>query len=124
VSIGTQHEQTGIKIIVAFEDEYNAYQGTLAATIKILRPDGVVVTADPKEISRVATRFDPDIIIGSGFNDEDLDAVGAWIDLSLDPTRATKVQVGGEYSEMINPTLDKLLEIIEEVAQLTQTSDL
>jgi hypothetical protein len=42
----------------------------------------------------------------------------------VDPTRSTKVRVSGENSEMINPRLDELLAIIEEVAQLTRTSDL
>jgi len=116
-------EWTKIRIIVAFEAEYYAYQGTLAATIRILRPDAEVVAAELERIDEVVKRFGPDIVIGSPFKDADLDGVRAWVELSLDPAQLTKVNVDGKYSEMFNPTLDKLLVIIEKVAQLTQTSD-
>lgn len=122
--IGIENEEwTEIRIIVAFEDEYRAYQGTLAAAIRILRPDAEVVAAELERIDEVAKRFGPDLVIGSPLKDTDLDGVRAWIELSLDPAQLTKVNVDGKYSEMINPTLDKLLVIFEEVAQLTQTSD-
>jgi hypothetical protein len=125
VSISLANEEwTEIKIIIAFEDEFRAYQSTLAATIRLLRPDAEVVTAEPEKISGVAKRFGPDIVIGSRCKDADLEGVPAWIELSLDPAQVTKVNVDGEYSEMANPTLDKLLAIIEEVAHLTQTSNL
>ena len=117
-------EWTEIKIIVAFEDEFRAYQGTLAAAIRILRPEAEVMTAEPEKISWVAKRFLPDIVIGSPYKDTDLEGVSAWIELSLDPAQVTKVNVDGQYSEIANPTLDKLLAIIEEVALLTRTSDL
>ena len=117
-------EWTEIKIIIAFEDEFHAYQGTLAAAIRILRPEAEVMTTQPEKLSWVAKRFGPDIVIGNPCKDTDLDGVPAWIELSLDPAQLTKVSVDGEYSEIANPTLDKLLAIIEEVAQLTRTSGL
>lgn len=125
MSINLENEEwTEIRIIVAFEDEFHAYQGTLAAAIRILRPEAEVMTAEPTKISWVAKRFLPDIVIGSPYKDTDLEGVPAWIELSLDPAQVTKVNVDGQYSEIANPTLDKLLAIIEEVAQLTRTSDL
>ena len=118
MSVSIEHqEQTKIRIIVAFEDEFHAYQGTLAAAIRILRPDSEVVTAVLKELGGVAKRFGPDIVIGGRFKDAEVEGVPAWIRLSLDPSQATTVRVEGKYSEMINPTLDKLLVVIEEVAQ-------
>lgn len=125
MSISIENEEwTEIKIIVAFEDEFYAYQGTLAAAIRILCPEAEVMTAEPEKLSRVAKHFGPDIVIGNPCKDTDLEGVPAWIELSLDPAQLTKVNVDGEYSEMVNPTLDKLLAIIEEVAQLTRTRDL
>jgi hypothetical protein len=117
VSNSTQHVRSGVKILVAFEDEYRAYQGTLAATIRILRPDADVMTVDLEKMSAVAKDFRPDIVIGSRFGDGVLDEVRAWIELALDPTESTKVRVDGQSSEVVNPTLDRLLEIIEGVAQ-------
>ena len=83
-----------------------------------------MTTAEPEKIYWVAKRFSPDIVIGSLHKDTVLDGVPAWIDLSLDPAQVTRVNVDGEYSEIANPTLDKLLAIIEEVARLTRTGDL
>jgi RNA-binding protein YhbY len=117
VSISTQHVRSGVKIIVAFEDEYRAYQGALAAAIRILRPDANVMTVDLEKLSAVAKDFRPDIVIGSRFENGVLDEVPAWIELALDPTQLTKVRVDGQYSEVVNPTLDRLLEIIEGVTQ-------
>ncbi len=123
-SIANKERTAEIKIIIAFEQEFRAYQGTLAAAVRILRPDTDVVTAKPEKISGVAKRFGPDLVIGSRCKNEDMEGVPAWIELSLNPAQMTKVNVDGEYSEVANPTLDKLLAIIEEVAQLTRTSDL
>lgn len=117
-------ERTAIKVIVAFQNEFRAYQSTLAATIGILRPDAEVVTAEPETLKAVAKRIVPDIVIGSQFKCEDLLGVPAWIQLSLDPAHLTKVSMDGRYSEISNPTLDKLLAIIEQVAQIIRTKDL
>jgi len=125
VSTNIEREKTTrIKILVSFDDEYRAYQETLAATLGILRPDAEVMTAEPAKISGVAKRFAPDIVIGSRLTNRNLHDVRAWIELALDPIRSTKVRVDGRYSEMTNPTLDKLLVVIEEVAQLKRTGDL
>jgi hypothetical protein len=125
VSTNSEHERkTGIKIVVAFDDAYRSYQRMLAATLRILRPEAEVMTVEPEKIGGVAKRFDPDIVIGSPFKEWDLDDTRTWIELALDPTQSTKVLVDGQYSEMLNPTLDKLLAIIEEVAQRKRTGDL
>jgi hypothetical protein len=123
VSISIERKEwTKIRIIVAFEADYYAYRGTLAASIRILCPDADVVAAELEGLDEVVERFGPDIVIGSPLKGADLDGVRAWIELSLNPAQLTKVNVDGNLSEMLNPTLDKLLVIIEEVAQLTQTS--
>ena len=64
-------------------------------------------------------KCNPDIVIGSGFDEEDMRDVHAWVGLSLDPAESTRVSVCGDYSEIVNPTLDKLLVIIEKVEQQT-----
>jgi hypothetical protein len=47
----------------------------------------------------------------------------AWVELSLESTRPSKVCVGGRYSESINPTLEVLLAVIDEVEELTRTNN-
>ena len=125
MSADTEDEKSiGIKIIVTFDEAYRAYQGTLAAVIRIRRPDAEVITTEPEKIDELARRLAPDLVIGSRSEDEGPDGVRAWIELAPGPTQTTKVRVGGRRSEMTNPTLDKLLMVIEEVVQLKRTGDL
>jgi len=108
-----------IKIIITFEDTFRAYRGALAAAIRILRPDVEVNTVELEELRGMVERFEPDIVIGSGFYEEDIRDVPSWVGLSLDPASSTRVSVCGNYEEIVNPTLDRILEIIEEVEQYT-----
>ena len=112
-------EEPQIKIVITFEATFRAYQGALAAAIKILRPDLEVKTVELVELGEMVEKFDPDIVIGSGFDEEDMRDVPAWVELSLDPAESTRVSICGNYSEIVNPTLDKLLVIIEEVEEHT-----
>jgi len=108
-----------IKIIITFEDTFRAYRGALAAAIRILRPEVEVKTVELEELRGMVETFEPDIVIGSGFYEEDMRGVPSWVGLSLDPASSTRVSVCGNYEEIVNPTLDKILEIIEEVEQYT-----
>jgi hypothetical protein len=119
-SVLSRHEEVlEIKIITSFEDTFRAYQGVLAAAIKILRPDVEVKTVELEELRRMVERFEPELVIGRGFDEEDMRGVPGWVGLSLDPANLTRVSIRGNYEEIVNPTLDKILEIIEEVEQHT-----
>jgi hypothetical protein len=109
-----------IKIIITFEDTFHAYQGALAAAIKILRPDVEVKTIELEGLHEMVKGFEPDIVLGSGFDEEEVRDVPSWIGLTLDPDRPTRICVHGIYSEIVNPTLDKTLAIIEEAEQHTR----
>jgi hypothetical protein len=110
-------EATDIRVIVSFERAFHAYQETLAAAIRILRPDAEVITVKPHKIGGAAERFGPDVVIGSTFDEADVEGVPVWVELSPDPSRASRIRMYGDYSEMVNPTLDKLLVILEEAAR-------
>src|SRR5918995_4291021 len=108
------------RVVVCFENNYRAYRDTLAVAIRILRPDAQIVTVNPEEIGATAKQFGPDVVIGSPIKKADMENVPAWVELSLDPARSSKVNVRGYYSEIVNPTLDKLMMIIEEVAPMNR----
>ncbi len=109
---------TDIRILISFEQGFHAYQDTLAVAIGILRPDVEVMTVKPEEVAGATRRLRPDVVIGSPLDEVDVGGVPAWVELSLDPSRASRVNVNASYSEMVNPTLDELLVVIEEVAPL------
>jgi hypothetical protein len=60
-------------------------------------------------------RFDPQVVICGGHEGVEADASLAWIELSLDPTRPTKISVGGRYLERTNPGVKELLSVIDEL---------
>ena len=66
-------------------------------------------------LEEAVERFEPELVICSRPNFVDPGGRIAWVELSIDSTRASKVCVGGRYSESTNPTLEVLLTVIDEV---------
>ena len=109
---------TDIRILISFEDGFHAYRDTIAAAIRIVRPNAEVITVEPVDLRGTVKRFRPDVIIGSPLKRADVESVPAWVDLSLDPAKPSRVFLNGCYSETVNPTLDKLLVIMDDVVPL------
>ena len=109
-------------ILVAFEADYRAYREVIAAAIRILRPHAEVETTTLDTLGDEVGRFDPELVICTRPNTVDPGGRIAWVELSVDPTRPTKVCVGGRYSESTNPRLEVLLAVIDEVEELIQTN--
>ncbi len=105
---------------MAFEGDYRVYRDVLAVGIRILRPRAEVETADLEALEEEVERFRPQVLICSRSDEVDLSGWPAWIELPMDPTRPSKVSIGGRYSERSNPTLRELVGIIDEVARLVQ----
>lgn len=120
MSFGIEHGRPiDVRVIVAFESTFRAYQEALAVAIRILHPDAEVMTIEPGKISVEVGRLDPDLVIASSVDEVDLGGVPAWVELSLDPSRPSRVKLNDDYSEMVNPTLDKLLDILESVTRVS-----
>ena len=112
-----------MRILVSFEPEYLAYQGAIAASIRILRPLTEVQTTTPNALGEEVERLDPELVICTRPNTVDPGGRIAWVELSLESTRPSKVCVGGRHSEPTNPTLEVMLEVIDEIEKLTQTDN-
>ena len=108
-----------MRILVCLENDYRTYREVIAACIQILRPHAEVVTARLDVLEEKVRRFDPHLVICSlpataGHGD-----IVCWVELSLEsPTQPSVVCIDGRYSEHSNPTLEKLLRVLEEVEQL------
>ena len=103
---------------MAFESDYRAYRDVLAVGIQILRPRWEVETADLEALEEKVKRFEPQVLICSLPEPVGSGEWAAWVELSVDPTRPTRVSVCGRYSEWANPTLEELLSKIDKVEQL------
>ena len=106
-----------IRILVALEDDYRVYRETIAAGIRILRPRAEAKSVELKALEDEVERFKPQVVIYSGPTIVDTDSSPAWVNLSVDPTSSTKISVRGYCFERTNPTLEELLELIEQVEE-------
>ncbi len=99
---------------MAFEDDYRIYRETIAAVLRVLRPDAEVESIALEALKEELERCDPQVVICSGHKDVESGGSRTWIELSVDPTQPTKICAGGRYLERTNPTVEELLEVIEE----------
>ena len=95
----------------------------IAASIRILRPHTEVETTTLDALGEEVERFDPELVICSRPNTVNPGGRLAWIELSIDSTRPSKVCIGGRYSESTNPTLEVLLAVIDEVEEIVQANN-
>jgi hypothetical protein len=100
---------------VAFEESYRIYRETIAAALRVLRPETEVKSTILEELEGELERFDPQVVICSGHKEVEPGIRLAWIELSIDPTMPNKISVGGRHYERTNPTMEELLKVIEEV---------
>ena len=115
----------GLRVLVAFEDDYRAYRDVIAAAIQALRPRTALETAELGALEEQIERFDPQLVVCSRPNTLELHRTAAWVELAMDPIQPTKICVDGHYSERTNPAFDVLLAVIDEVEELIEVlSDL
>jgi hypothetical protein len=89
-----------LRVLVALEDDYRAYREMLATVLRVLRPHSEV---------------HPQVVICGGHEDVEPDDRAAWIEVSLDPTQPTKINVGRRSLELTDPTVEELLSVIDEL---------
>ena len=105
-----------IRILVALEDNFRAYRDTITACLQALRPRAATKSVGLEALEVEIERFEPQVVIcSSGHKAVGFDGWLAWIELSLDPTSPTKISVRGRCFERTNPTLEELLEVIDEI---------
>ena len=93
----------------------------IAAGVAALRPGAEVTTAGLDRLEGELARLDPEVVVCSGPEPAGLGVGLAWVELPLDPTRPTKISLGGRRSETTNPTLETLLAVIDEAEGLSRT---
>ena len=112
-----------MRVLVAIEDEYRAYREVIAAGVEVLRPDTEVTTSGLDTLEEDVARLDPGVVVCSRPEPAGSGVRPAWIELSLNPARPTKVSLGGRRSESTNHTLETLLAVIDEAEGLSRTRE-
>jgi F420-dependent methylenetetrahydromethanopterin dehydrogenase len=111
-----------MRILVALEVDFRAYQDVIAAAIRVLRPHAGVQTTTLDALTAEVERFDPEVVVCSRPNFVNPGGSIAWIELSIISTQPSKVCISGRYLERSNPTVEELLTLIDEGEELSQTN--
>lgn len=112
-----------MRILVAVERAHRAYAEVVARAFQMRRSCLEVAVADLDTLDDELQRFKPLVVVSDR---PTLAAAGswlAWVELSLEPQRPTKVWLGGRLSEKTNPGLEDLLEVIDTTAKLSASRD-
>jgi hypothetical protein len=107
-----------MRLLVAFEDEYRAYQGAISSAIQVLRPGVEVQTAGTDALKEELIRFAPQAVICSRPEGPDRDDRVSWIELPPEPDRMAVARLGDRIFELDNPSLETVLKIIDEAKLL------
>jgi hypothetical protein len=100
------------------------YRGVIAAAIRMLRSHTKVETANLDALREEIERFDPQFVICTQPNTFSPGSTQAWVELSLDRSRPTKVCVGGRYSEWTTLLgLEELLGIVDDAETFARTQN-
>ncbi len=108
-----------MRVLLSFEEDYRVYMEAMASAIRAFRPGVEVAVIDVEELESEAKRFDPQLVITSPPVPENpVDDRLARIELSLQPKRPSRFQVGERHWESTNPTLGEILPVIDETKRL------
>ena len=120
-----------MRILVAFEYDYHTYADVLAKAIRAARPHLNVVATVGLEVFQAGMELlDPHLLIcSSSFpappkqQQEEGTLLLTWVQLSVDPHLPSKFCVSGRRWESSNPSLEELLDVIEETERLLLSSN-
>ena len=114
-------ELVEVRILVAFEYEYRAYQEAIASAIQECRPSDEVTAAEQPLESEIS-QFDPRVVICGLIEQKGLqDGRLAWVDLSEVPENPARIYLDGRLSEKPNPSLEELLKVLDETEELVRS---
>ena len=113
-----------MRILLAFEDEYRVYIEAIAAALRTFRSDVEVALTDDRNLEAELECIDPQLLISSPplpENPVDEELV-ARIELSPEPSQASRFRVGERHWESTNPTLGEILPVVDEAKRLSRIS--
>jgi len=95
----------------------------IAAGLETLRPGTEVAAIGLDQLEGELARLGPQVVVCSRPGRlAEVEGRLAWVEISLDPTRPTKISFGGgRHSESTNPTLEELLAVLDEAEGFFRT---
>lgn len=109
---------TGMRLLIAFDDEYRAYGGAISSAIEALRPGLAVETTGADAIAEALLRFDPQTVISTRPEGPYSGNRVAWIELPPEPDRTAHARLRGRRLDLDNPSLVRVIELLDEAVRL------
>ena len=110
--------RSGIRILLAFEEDYRSYREVIAAAIRVLRPHVEVSTTDPERLEREVARLRPQLIVSCQPKATFRPPTMAWIKVALDkPMQPSEVWFGQDRWETVDPVMKTITQIVDSIEQ-------
>ena len=107
-----------MRILISYEDSYHVYSDALERAISGLHPEVEVAACSLAEIGDQVESFDPHLVVSSRPNTVDPGGRTAWYRLSPEPDEPSEACLGVRRWQRLNPPLEELLSLIDEVETL------
>ncbi len=111
---------SGLRVLLA--NEPRSYRETLAAAIRILKPDTEAFVIEPDELDAEVERLGPQLVICSRATPTVKARSLAWVELYPEHGSVSVVSVGGKRSAVAEIGLGDLLMVIERTETLARES--
>ena len=113
-----------MRVLLAFEEEYRVHMEVVANVIRLLRSYVQVALSNTHELEAEVERFNPQLVICTSpipSNPVEPQLI-ASIELSPEPSQASRFRVGERRWESTNPTIGETLSVVDETNLLYMTT--
>lgn len=111
-------EESGMRVLVAFEDVRSMYREVIARAIRDMRPDLEVYSGALSELEHELASIDPHVVVCSRPNGPYPGSRGAWVEIPTEDgandERLAQICLDGERWKTEGPPLREILEIIDQ----------
>src|ERR687897_670697 len=108
-----------MRVLVAFDEAYRVYGETIADAIRHSHPSPEAQAIDYAALEEVVHRQDPHLVIcNPPVPDNPISTREAWVELSLDTQMPSRVRLGEQRWDTLNPSLEELLSVVDEARKL------
>jgi hypothetical protein len=114
--VGSPRQTPAVRVLIAIEDRHRVYREAIGEFLRATRPRLEVRLASPRGLHGELRRFGPQIVVHAGPPVPIPDLLPCWVELSLDPSVATVFRTGRVRREVLNPSIEHLMAVIDEAA--------
>jgi hypothetical protein len=110
-----------MQVLLAFDEAHRAYGDFISAAIRRARPDLEAEAVVREALEEELHNSDPYLVICSPpVPDNPVSSRVAWVELSVDPQRPSRIRLDEQRWEKLNPSLEEVLWVVDEARKLSE----